>query len=214
MNFRADPLLAMVSTGPGVFTLASTQWLPYEPGRQQELIGRIVGRDQRALAEFYDQTCALVFGLVRRILQNPSLAEEITLDVYSQVWREADRYDPARGAPATWLLMMARTRAIDCLRSLGNSANERPLDAAKSISDGCPDTEEILMANERCEAVRSALASLTSVQREMIELSYYSGLSHSEIAVRIGQPLGTVKSHIRMAMTRLRDLLRSETAGS
>jgi RNA polymerase sigma-70 factor, ECF subfamily len=174
------------------------------------LIERIARSDQDALAEFYDATSPTVLGFVRKILNNLSLAEDTTLEVYLKVWRNARRYDLTRGAPWTWLLMLARTSAIDCLRACKKELSGQPLECLISIADDSPSAEETLARNGRNGDIRSALESLSWIQREAIELSFYSGLTHAEIAAKLRQPLGTVKSHIRIGMLRLRDRLESQ----
>lgn len=174
-----------------------------------DLLAAIARSDQNALAEVYDSTSPVVFGFVRRILNNPSLAEEVTLEVYLRVWRNAASYDPTRGAPWTWLLMLARSCAIDSRRSSRREQYEQPLEDLGSFADDSPNAEETATDNGRHSDIRSALELLTPAQREAIELSFYFGLTHAEIAARLGQPLGTVKSHIRIGMLRLRDHLES-----
>lgn len=174
------------------------------------LIERIARSDQNALAEFYDSTSPTVLGFVDKILNNPSLSEDTTLEVYLKVWRNAGRYDPIRGAPWTWLLMLARSSAIDCLRACKKELSEQPLGCLISIADDSPSAEETLAGNGTHGDLRSALESLSQIHREAIELSFYSGLTHAEIATKLRQPLGTVKSHIRIGMLRLRDRLESQ----
>jgi RNA polymerase sigma-70 factor, ECF subfamily len=173
-----------------------------------EIILRMAKTDQSALAEFYDRTSRLVYGLVQRIVNNPSIAEEVTLDVFLQVWGQAEQYSESRGAPTTWLIMMARSRAIDSLRSRRKEALERPLDCAVQFADSAPNAEETLAARDVQCSVRSALNTLTPAHREAIELAFFSGLSHTAIAKKLGQPLGTVKSWIRMGMIHIREHLR------
>jgi RNA polymerase sigma-70 factor (ECF subfamily) len=173
------------------------------------LIGRIAGGDQSALATLYDATCRMVFGLVLRILSDHPTAEEVALDVYTQVWRQASTYDGQRGTPVAWLLTIARSRAIDRLRSTKQELQRKePLDAANAESTSAADPEEESVLSERKRIVRSALEDLSAEQREVIELAYFSGLSHSEIAAKLGQPLGTVKTRTRLGMMKLRDALR------
>lgn len=172
------------------------------------LIGRIAAGDQSALTALYDGTKRLVYGLVLRIVGNTATAEEVLLDVYSQVWRQASSYDRRRGAPLAWMMTIARTRAIDRLRS-GRQEHQRKeqLEAAGNAPAATGDPEEASVIAERRRIVRSALESLAAEQREVIELAYYSGLSHSEIAARLGQPLGTVKTRTRLGMMKLREKL-------
>ena len=173
------------------------------------LIRRAAAGDQSALTALYDGTNRLVFGLVLRILGDHATAEEVLLDVYTQVWRQAASYDGARGTPATWLFTIARTRAIDRLRSgrLGDE-RRRPIEAAENEPSRLANPEESSLDAERRALVRSALESLAPEQRQVIELAYFGGLSHSEIAARTGQPLGTVKTRVRLGMSKLSELLR------
>jgi RNA polymerase sigma-70 factor (ECF subfamily) len=173
-----------------------------------DLIARIAQRDQLGLAELYDRTSSVVFGLARRILNNIPSAEDVTQEVYLQVWREAGQYNATRGTPLSWLRMLARTRAIDCLRTLKKHENEQPLGSYLPIADGSRNAEEQLAVNGRRAIVLAAIEMLSPAQRQAIELSFYSGLSHGEIALKLGLPLGTVKTHIRLGMLRLRDRLR------
>lgn len=175
-----------------------------------EIILQVAQRDQRALAEFYDRTSRLVYGLVQRIVNNPSVAEEVTLEVFLQVWRQAEQYSASLSAPTTWLIMMARSRAIDSLRSRRKQNLEQPLHCAFQFADSSPNAEETLAARDVQCSVRSALNALTPERREAIELAFFSGLSHTAIAEKLGQPLGTVKSWIRMGMIHMREHLRCD----
>jgi RNA polymerase sigma-70 factor (ECF subfamily) len=177
------------------------------------LIRSAAGGDQSALAGLYDATSRLVFGLVLRIVGDRPTAEEVLLDVYTQAWRQAANYDEERGAPLAWLMTIARSRAIDRLRSGKHEQYKEPLDAVREISDTDPNPEQATVDSERRRLVCSALEALPAEQREVVELAYYSGLSHSEIALRLGQPLGTVKTRTRLAMIKLRDMLRPVLEG-
>ncbi|MBX7218942.1 MAG: sigma-70 family RNA polymerase sigma factor [Blastocatellia bacterium] len=174
-----------------------------------EHIRQIATGDQAALGRLYDATNRLVFGLILRILNDTGAAEEVTLEVYMQVWRQAADYDIRRGTPSAWLLMMARSRAIDRFRA-GDQERRRAeaLDTvtARSTNDISP--EEQASETERRRMVQTALAELPPEQRQVIELAYFGGLSHSEISEKLSQPLGTVKTRIRLAMNRLRDALK------
>ncbi|MGH9766511.1 MAG: sigma-70 family RNA polymerase sigma factor [Blastocatellia bacterium] len=179
--------------------------------RDQDLISlvqRVATGDQSALAALYDTTNRLVYGLVLRVLGDASSAEEVLLDVYTQVWRQAASYDTNRGAPLAWLTTIARSRAIDRLRSgWQDQRRKEPLEVlGDAMADGAS-PEEMTVASERQKFVREALNSLTPEQREVIELAYYSGLSHSEIAAKLNQPLGTVKTRTRLGMMKLREAL-------
>ncbi|HYH84331.1 MAG TPA: sigma-70 family RNA polymerase sigma factor [Pyrinomonadaceae bacterium] len=182
--------------------------------RQVELIRGVAGKDQQALAALYDATSRTVYGLLLRILADASAAEEVLLDVYSQVWRQAAAYTQERGAPLAWLTTIARSRAIDRLRR-GRLERQRtePLDAATHGGSVGARAEDDVMAREVGAVVRAALESLPPEQREVIELAYFGGLSHSEIAAERGLPLGTVKTRTRLGMMRLRETLKPAYEG-
>lgn len=164
--------------------------------------------NQAAMGRLYDATSGLVHGLVLRILRDHASAEEVTLDVYAQAWRRAGTYDPERGRPTTWLLTMARSRAIDRLRGTQRERARESLDDHPGLVDPAEDPSAVSEADERSRRIRAALALLPAEQREAIDLAFFAGLTHIEVAERIGAPLGTVKTRIRTGMIRLRDVLR------
>lgn len=161
---------------------------------------RIAESDQSALAALYDATNRLIYGMALRIVGNTADAEEVTLDIYTQVWQRAADFDEERGSTIGWLMIMARSRSIDKLRS-GASRSRR--ETTLGELDGARDGQAALEPGI-ARAVQNALHTLTPEQREAIELSYWYGYSHAELAARLGQPLGTVKTHIRMGMMKLR----------
>ena len=174
-----------------------------------EHLSRIAEGDQEALKRLYDESSSLVYSLARRILSDEADAEEVTVDVFAQVWRTARTFEARRGSAASWLGTLARSRAIDRLRAHGTRRKkETPLNSAQSLraAANLPDEESIL-AQER-GLVRKALALLSPEQREAIELAYFGGLSHAELAARLRAPLGTVKTRIRLAMMKLRESLQ------
>jgi RNA polymerase sigma-70 factor, ECF subfamily len=178
------------------------------------LIKRVADGDQSALTLLYDATSRRVFGLVLRVVTDRSTAEEVLLDVYTQVWRQASTYDAKRGAPLAWMMTIARTRGIDRLRSGKHEhQNKESLDAIGEVTATTASPEADTVSSERRQLVRTALDSLSVEQREVIELAYYSGLSHSEIALQLGQPLGTVKTRTRLGLMKLRDMLRPMLEG-
>ena len=174
-----------------------------------DVIRRVAAADQGALGELYDATSPAVFGLVRRIVEDFSVAEEVTLDVYTQVWRLASAYSDEKGSPVTWLLMIARSRAIDHLRSRARRVREQecPIEVAFDHSDPNPDPETAAISGSRQQIVRDILADLEPEQVTMLQLAFFEGLSHGEIAAKTGIPLGTVKTRIRTGMMRMRELL-------
>jgi RNA polymerase sigma-70 factor (ECF subfamily) len=177
------------------------------------LVARVAAGEEDGLGALYDSTSRLVYSLVLRIVTDPATAEEVTLDVYKQVWRQASRYDESRGGPLAWLTTIARSRALDRLRAGRQELmREEPLETAfqHAASDNVEGDAE---ASELREIVQRALAELTPEQRQVLELAYYGGLSQSEIAEKLKQPLGTVKTRTRLGMMKLRDLLRSTVEG-
>jgi RNA polymerase sigma-70 factor (ECF subfamily) len=180
-----------------------------------ELVRRAAEGEEAALAELYDATSRRVYGLARKILRDRESAEEATLDAYLQLWRQAGCYDPSRGDVLGWLLTLTRSRAIDLLRTRSRRENhEEGLARAHALSDPGWDPERASAASERAEQVRVALAALPAEQRDVIEAAYFEGLSHSEVASSLGQPLGTVKTRIRSGMSTLRRLLEEGPEGA
>ncbi len=176
-----------------------------------ELVDRTARGESAAFAELYEATSQRVFGLASKILEDRSAAEEATLEAYTYLWRYAFRYDPRRGSVMQWLLTVARSRALDQLRSrVRQKAREYPLEAVAAVQDPAPGPEELSSKAEQCVRVREALASLPREQREAIETAYWAGLSHAQVADTLGQPLGTVKSRIRMGLASLRRQLAEE----
>jgi RNA polymerase sigma-70 factor (ECF subfamily) len=181
-----------------------------------ELVQRIVGKDQEALALLYDRYAGPVYGLALRILGEASDAEEVVQDVFAQAWQQAARYQPERGVVPSWLLNMARSRAIDRRRARAIRSPARPV-APPAGADGLAastDPEADALTIERARAVRRALDALPTIQRLAIELAYFEGLSQSEIANRLEEPLGTVKTRIRLGMLKLRGALRPYGTGA
>jgi len=171
------------------------------------LIQQVVIGNHSALADFYDATSQAVYSLAVRIVGDRAIAEDVVVEVYAQVWAQAKTYEPRRGTPLAWLLAITRSRALDFLRSRRRFATEEPIEAADQLQSLAPNPEDNTVAVERYRVVRGAVDSLGAEQREVIELAYFSDLSHSEIAARLGYPLGTVKTRIRLGMLRLRELL-------
>ncbi len=181
---------------------------PASPEQLAGWIDAIVDRDERALAALYDATFSRVFGLVRRIVSGTALAEEVVEDTYFQVWRQAVRFDPARGQALTWLLAIARSRAIDAVRSEARFRHERiDEDAALEATDGAQASDELLDLARHQADLHQALMLLGAQPRQLVSLAFFRGLSHEEIAQQTCLPLGTVKSQIRRALLSLRQIL-------
>ena len=171
-----------------------------------ELIHRIATGRQDALGTLYDQTNHLVYSVALRIMGNTADAEEATLDVYLQVWRTAASYEAGRGSAMAWLMTMARTRSMDKRRSrVRTDSREGPLD--ENIFEFPSGAGDYAVSVDRERLVQSALAALAPEQKQAIELAYFAGFSHTELALRLGEPLGTIKTRIRLGMIRLKTLL-------
>jgi len=174
------------------------------------LLGRISAGDQEAFARFFDQHAAAVLALAVRILGARGEAEEVLQEVFLQVWRQAERYEADRSTPRGWLLMVARSRALDRLRrreARGRHEQEAVADAAAFPRLADPLGTRRLEENERRYQVHSALNLLSPEQRRCIELAFFEGLTHTQIAERLAAPLGTVKSRILLGMNKLRQAL-------
>jgi RNA polymerase sigma-70 factor, ECF subfamily len=176
------------------------------------LVQRAAGGEQSAMAELYDASSAAVFGLAVRILGDRNAAEDAAVEVYLQAWRDASSFDAQRGSARVWLLTLARSRAIDILRSRRREPASDPLEVASEVHSSGPGPEDQSSDLQRRNYVRAALENLRPEQREAIELAYFSDLSHSEIASKLGQPLGTIKTRIRLGMMALRELLEHMAA--
>ncbi|HKZ05800.1 MAG TPA: sigma-70 family RNA polymerase sigma factor [Methylomirabilota bacterium] len=170
-----------------------------------DLIAAIARGDRAAFERFYDAYSPLAFGLIRRILRDPEAAKEVLQEVFWQVWQEAAAYDPSRGSGEAWLVMRARTRAIDKLRSIRRREQTfvAPADGRVAAAPETRRDDPALAAEDRGLA-ESALGQLPGPQRQAIELAFLEGLTQTEIAARLGEPLGTVKTRIRLGLERLR----------
>jgi len=174
----------------------------------QASLARVARGDQLAFAELYDRHARLVFSLALRILHERADAEDVVQEVFAQVWAQAGRYDASRGAVAAWMLMLTRSRAIDRLRA----RRARPETAAESetaenVADLSATQDLELLSAEQVGRLQRALKDLPEAQRTALELAYYEGLTHAEVAQRLAEPLGTVKTRIRQAVIKLREAL-------
>jgi RNA polymerase sigma-70 factor (ECF subfamily) len=180
------------------------------PGSESSaaLIAAIAAGDRDAFSRFYDLTAPMAFGLIRRVLRDPEAAAEVLQEVFWQVWQDAPRYDPTRGTPEAWLVMRAKTRAIDRLRSIRRRDRTFVAPVDESVTQGSPDRapDPAVVAEDR-GLIQTALAQLPEAQRRVIELAFFEGLTQSEIATRLGEPLGTVKTRTRLGLDRLRGVL-------
>lgn len=177
-----------------------------------KLLAGIAAGEQAGFSELYDQTNRAVFGLALRILGERETAEEVMLDVFMQVWRQAGSYDFSRGTPLAWMMMLTRSRAIDRVRAATHRTHETDNLETISLTAASDevDPEAASLFAERRKMVRTALTKLTHEQRLLIETAFFEGLSHSEIAERYQLPLGTVKTRIRAGMLVLRKHLSEQ----
>jgi RNA polymerase sigma-70 factor, ECF subfamily len=176
----------------------------------RELVRRMSAGDTQALARLYERWSRPVHALVVRLVRDPDDADDVVEDTFYQAWRQASRYERSRGAVSTWIVTIARSRALDRLRSRRRLREEplTPVMVLDELTDGTnPDPAAGAEDTERRERVAEALRALPREQREVLELAYYGGLSQTEIAERTGQPLGTVKTRTRLAAQKLRERL-------
>ncbi len=170
-------------------------------------------RDQAALSQFYDLTVSRVYAVAYRIVRVAEMAEEVVSDVYMQAWRDAHRYDASRGRVLGWLLIMARTRALDALRR-DEEAFAHP-DPYTLVDEPVADHAgpiDLIAATQSGTALHAALCKLPTIPRQLLALAFFKGLTHSEIVEATGMPLGTVKTHIRRALATLKDALDGNNA--
>ncbi|MDY0945555.1 sigma-70 family RNA polymerase sigma factor [Frigoribacterium sp. CFBP9039] len=176
-----------------------------QPSSPDELLHRVAGGDQVAFGELYDQTAPRVLGLIKRLLKDHSQSEEVAQEVFLEIWQTASRFDTTRGSAASWMLTMAHRRAVDRVRA---SQAGRDRDLRIGVRDMAPEYDSVTESVEiriEHERVERALARLTELQRQAVQLAYYGGYSHSEVATMLGVPIGTVKTRLRDGMIRLRD---------
>lgn len=181
------------------------------PGADLELVRRMAAGDESALGTLYDRYSPLLYSVVLRIVGDPGDAEEVLEDTFWQAWRQAGRYEESRGGLSTWLVMIARSRALDRVRSRRRVREERwddlPPAAADPIDDRSASPSDAAEGDELRRIVGRAVATLPPEQRQAVELAYFRGMSQTEIAEATGQPLGTVKTRARLALQKLRDAL-------
>ena len=173
------------------------------------LVQSIAAGDQLALHALYERAHRPVFTLIMRITANRETAEELTIDVFHDVWRRASSYDAANGTVLGWIMNQARSRAIDRLR-FENRKKRRDGGDLQPPDEVAADPGDVLELREQAESLRAALATLTPDERQAIETTFFAGLTHAEAAARLNQPLGTIKTRIRSALHKLRDALTAE----
>jgi RNA polymerase sigma-70 factor (ECF subfamily) len=177
----------------------------------RDALARMVRGDPDALAEVYDRHARLLYSLALRIVRRPTDAEDVIQEVFSQVWRQAGRYDTLRGTVAGWLVMLTRSRALDRLRRERGEPPAGDIElASRDVMDPGAMVDLQLVDAEQAARVRRALEALPDTQRVPLELAYYDGLSQTAIAAQLGTPLGTIKTRMRQALLRLRDALAEQ----
>ena len=185
----------------------------YQVLEDQELLGRIADGEKDALEAIYERYSSAVFSLARYMLRSEAVAEEATQDVFLNVWLKAASYNASRGQPKTWIMSVAHHKIIDLIRSrrrAAAAADPNEYETLDLLPSGNISTAEAVERNLDAERVRLALEKLPAAQQEVITLAYYGGFSQSEIAARLGQPLGTVKTRARLALQKLREELRQD----
>ena len=175
----------------------------------RDYLSHCASGDQSALTALYDESGSLVYSVAFRLLGDAADAEEVTMDVYTQVWRNAaNNYEDSRGSVASWLITLARSRAIDRIRSRsGRLQKETALPETFDLPSEGVSPERHTEQTQRRRQVMRALESLPPEQREVVRLAFYGGLTHSELATHLGQPLGTIKTRLRIGMMKLREQL-------
>ena len=193
--------------------LYATSKAPISEQDWEALVQSIAGGDQLALHALYERAHRLVFTLIMRITANRETAEELTIDVFHDVWRRASRYDAANGTVLGWIMNQARSRAIDRLRFESRKKRRSGTDM-QPLAEVTADPLDLLHLREQGESLRAALAALTPDERQAIETTFFAGLTYAEAAARLNQPLGTIKTRIRSGLHKLREFLTAEGAKS
>jgi len=175
-----------------------------------QLIQRAAAQDREAFSQLYDRFSSLVFSLAMRMLRAQSDAEDLLQEVFMQVWRQAGSYSQERGSPEAWIINIARSRAIDKLRAIRRRDKSFVLTDDPAAAESPDNVESAVGESEAKLAMNSALANLPEAQRRVLELAFFSGLSQTEIAEHLAEPLGTVKTRMRAAIQRLRGILGTQ----
>ena len=183
---------------------------PWGDGQLERLLLQVAGGDEQAFAELYRRVAPAVFGLVGKVVRNPAQAEEVTQEVFVELWRGAGRFDPGRGTARSWIMTCAHRRAVDRVRSAERAARRDELAGRRDQGRPYDEVAERVETGLEHEHVRRSLDALTELQREALVLAYYGGHTQREIAELLGVPVGTVKTRLRDGLIRLRDHLGVE----
>ncbi|MEN0102215.1 MAG: ECF RNA polymerase sigma factor SigK [Curtobacterium sp.] len=181
---------------------SSTEPVPSSP---DSLLLRVAQGDQQAFSELYDELAGRVLGLITRLLKDRAQSEEVAQEVFLEVWQQAAKFDTTRGSASSWVLTMAHRRAVDRVRAAQASRDRDTKIGIRDFESGFDQVSESVEIRIEHERVSRALARLTEFQRQAVQMSYYGGYSHSEMAELLGVPIGTVKTRLRDGMIRLRD---------
>ena len=171
------------------------------------LVKGMLDRDEQSLAELYDVTLAKVYGLALKITRRHDVAEEVVEDTYMQAWQEIAKFDESRGPVMAWLMMICRSRAIDCLRRIDQAESHADPESLCHSIDSVSSPLDILILLERESDIQIAMISLNPLQRQLIALAFFKGYTHEEIAQHAQLPLGTVKSNIKRAQDKLKFII-------
>jgi RNA polymerase sigma-70 factor, ECF subfamily len=193
--------------GPQPDGAASSEVAPSGAPDLVDLLRACGKGDQAAFARLYDATSSRVFGLAVRVVRDPAQAEEVAQEVFLEIWRSSARFDPAKGSPLGWLLTIAHRKAVDRVRSAEASTRRDTTYHQQNQAVEHDSTAEAAAASLEARRVRNALSSLTQVQREALELAYFGGYTHTEVATMLALPVGTAKTRIRDGLIRLRDTM-------
>jgi len=174
------------------------------------LIQKVANQDRDAFGQLYDRFSSLVFALAMRMLRVRSDAEDLLQEVFVQIWRQAQSYSVQRGSPEAWIINIARSRAIDKIRSIRRMEKSFVLTDDPARAESGENVESSAAESEARMAMNSALANLPETQRKVLELAYFDGLTQTEIANRLAEPLGTIKTRMRSGIQRLRDMLGTQ----
>ena len=177
------------------------------PDGEDALLLRVARGDETAFAALYDLVAPAVHGIILGVVRNPALAEEVTQEVLVEAWRTATRFDPTRGTARSWLVTMARRRAVDRVRSVQASVERDAAAGARGVERDVDVVAEAVEIRLEQQQVRRCLDGLTELQREAVSLAFYAGHTHREVAQLLDVPLGTIKTRLRDGLIRLRDCL-------
>lgn len=175
------------------------------PSDVDDLVSRVSRGDQRAFADLYDEVSGAVYGLARRVVRDPARAEDVTQEVFLDVWRKATRFDAGRGRAKTWIMTIAHRRAVDAVRRAESQKRQDTTAIPDEVSYDQP--ADTVIAEEERGAVRDCLETLTDLQLESVRLAYFNGYTYGEVATLLDKPLPTIKTRMRDGLIRLRDCL-------